>query len=421
MKLLSNGCKRSEISVIPKNWKTTSSVRKPWSVYYRFYCPGMTGPGTPFPKGKLVTITSMNKFKSADERRGYVRGALEAVRIDLEERDYNPLTGYRNEMFEVEKTDYEIHPDTGLLVALQVAYEKRKVTKGVKKDLRSVIKYSAIAARNLKIDKMPVKDIRRRHMKALMDQLQVVKRDKWTANNFNFYRSHLMMLFDELCEWETIENNPMEKVKKQKHAVAKRKTLTPEQREAISEGLFNENYRLWRLMHLFFASGARETEMVLLKWEDVNLESQEIVFSIFKGEYRREIRPITVDVLPLWREVLDEAKPGQFLFAKNLKPGTVAISADNAFTRRWKRWVKNKKNEQGQKKYGEAIADIYSLKHSHSTELAKRVGTKLAALHNQHTEAVLKENYDVEGDDREMKILKGISISFIPERIKKPA
>lgn len=444
MKLLSNGCKRSEITVIPSNWKTTSTIRKPWMVYYRFYCPELTGPGTKYPKGKLMPIRGMNEFKSANERRDYVKGIIIAIERDLEQYDYNPITGYRKQLLE-EKTDYEINPDAPLMDALQAAYEKRKVTTGVKKDLRSVLKYAAIAAKNLKLDKMPVKEVRRRHVKALLEQCgkvkidledirhrkalknkqatvsELVKKEVWTANNFNFYRSHLSMLFDELCEWETIENNPVEKIKKEKHTVAKRKTLTPEQREAINDGLYKDNYRFWRLMHLFFDSGARESEMVLLKWEDVSLDQQEIVYSIFKGEYRREIRPISIDVIPLWREVMDEAKPGQFLFAKDLKPGKVSISSDNAFTRRWKRWVKNKENEQGEKKYGEALADIYSLKHSHSTEVAKRVGTKLAALHNQHTEAVLKQSYDVEGSDREMQILKGIRISFVPDQMKKPA
>ncbi len=420
MKQLSNGCRRSEITMIPSNWKTTSSVRKPWMVYYRFYCPGLTGHGTKYPKGKLMAVRGMNQYKTADERRADVKATIEAIKEDLEVCDFNPITGYRKDILD-EKTDYEIHPNKPLMAALEAAYEKRKVTPGVKKDLRSVLKYSAIAAKNLRIDKMPVKDVRRRHMKALLDQLQVVKGDKWTANNYNFYRSHLMMLFDELCEWETIESNPIDKIKKQKHIVAIRKTLTDEEREAVNEGLHRDNYRFWRLMRIFFASGARETEMVLLKWDDVNIERQEIIFSILKGEYRREIRPMSIDVIHLWREVLAEAKSGEYLFTKNLKPGNVPITANNCFTRRWNRWVKNKKNALGESRYGEALADIYSLKHSHSTEVAKKVGTKLAALHNKHTEAVLKSNYDVEGADREMQILKGITISFVPDKIKKPA
>jgi len=416
MKLLANGCRCSEIGVIPKNWKTTTSTKKNWKVYYRFYAPGLTGSGTKYPKGKLITTNGMNEFKDIHDRKQVVKGIIEGIKHDLENKDYNPITGYRKNIFEVKNDDYEIHPETPVMEALDAAYEKKKVTAGAKKDLRSVLKYANIAAKNLKLHLIPVKDIRRRHMKILLDQIGKIKKEKWTANNHNFYRSHLMMLFDELCEWETIENNPMERVSKMKHTVKKRPTLSMEQRQLIDQGLRKENYRFWLLMNIFFLSGARETEMVLVKHEDVNIKEQTVKYTILKGTgYREEYRPIPNNAANLWQQALVGSRRGQYLFAKDLKPGDKPISAANAFTRRWETWVKKRTDEKGNPVYGENIADFYSLKHSHSTELSRKVGTKLAALHNQHTEAVLKENYDTEGQERHMEILKRIQVSFAPE------
>ncbi len=413
-KQLSNGCSRSAITVSPKNWKTTSMAKKPWMIFYRFHCPSQTGKGTRYPKGMLVTHRGMNEYKTADERRAFCKGTIEAIREDLEDCDYNPITGYKKEMFEAIKTDYEIHPNTPLIEAWRLAYEKRKVSKGVKRDFRSVRKYAEVAAKNLKIDAMPIKEVRRRHMKSLLDQLGIVKRDTWTANNYNFYRSHLSMLFNELCQWEAIENNPMDKITKMKHAVAKRATLTKEQRIAIDQGLRKDNYRFWLFMQIFFLSGARETEMMQVKGHHVNLKEQTIKYLILKGtNYQYEYRPIPNNAVNLWEQALVDCKPHQHVFSRGLKPGDEPIKSYQ-ITRRWERWVKLRVDSDGNKKYGENIPDFYSLKHSHSSEVSKRVGTRLAALHNQHTEAILKRNYDTEGVNRDMEILKGIDIEFAP-------
>jgi hypothetical protein len=40
MKILLNGCSRSEIAVIPTNWNTKKAwIKKAWIIHYRFYDP----------------------------------------------------------------------------------------------------------------------------------------------------------------------------------------------------------------------------------------------------------------------------------------------------------------------------------------------------------------------------------------------
>lgn len=437
---LANGCSCSTPQVSPLTWdRKNASVKKPWYIHFRFYDPAYADR---YPEGYQKKIKRMNDYHTLAERQDATKELLDALLDALKNQDYNPISGYTRPP-EAEQQPQLISLNTGMLAALQFAYEKKKATNGVKKDLRSVLKYVSMAAKEIHIDEMPIKDVGRRHIKSLLEQTgklkqrletqryneakkkpkarpsELIKRDVWTENNFNFYRSHLMMLFEELCEWEVFENNPVEKIKKEKHVCAPRKTLTDEQRIAIDRDLYNDNYRFWRLMHMFFGSGARETEMVRVKWDDVHLRKQEVTFKILKGSsYRLENKPIPIDLLPLWQEVMAEAKPGQYLFGEDLVPDVVPISASNAFTRRWKRWIKDKKNEFGEKKYGDEVADMYSLKHSHTSELVELVGTKLAAKHNSHTEAVLKKHYNVKGKDQEMQILKGTVISFVPNKAK---
>lgn len=411
MKLLSNGCKRSEINVLPKNWETTTSIKKDWIIYYRFYDNILTGRGTQYPKGKQVRIGGMNEFKTAAERRDFALSTIEEIKLDLEKRDYNPITGYRKKL-EDEKTDYIIDPNSALTDALQKAFEMKQAAKSTKVDLKSVLKYSVIAAKNIKLATMPVKEVRRRHIKAILEECGRIKKEKWTNHNYNFYRSYLMMLFDELCEWEVIEHNPIDdRLSIRKHTARKRPILTDEQRVAIDDDLRQNNYRFWLFMRIFFLSGARETEMMLVQKKDVNLKSQMVKYTILKGNnYHEDERPIPDNAINFWEQALTDAAPNDYLFAKGLKPGPVPICA-HQISRRWRTWIKKKVNEKGERIYPD-VADFYSLKHSHSTEVSRQVGRRLAALHNKHTEAILKSSYDIEGKERDMEILKSIEVSF---------
>ena len=242
---LKNGCSCSTPSVHPTGWeRKNASVKKPWYIHFRFYDPAFRDR---YPDGFQKKIKRMNEYCTLEERQDATRVLLDGLLDLLKNRDYNPVTGYISEPAP-QLPAGAISPDSGLMEALQAAYVKKKGTKGVKKDLRSILKYLAMAAKELRLDDTPVIDIRRRHVKMLLEQCGIVKnriedmrykqakknpsarpyelkrREVWSANNYNFYRSYLMMLFEELCDWETIENNPVEKVKKQKHAVSRRKT-----------------------------------------------------------------------------------------------------------------------------------------------------------------------------------------------------
>jgi integrase len=263
-----------------------------------------------------------------------------------------------------------------------------------------------------------------RHTKALKNPHskphELVKKDVWSAGTYNYYRSHLQMLFKVLVVWQALENNPVDNYLPIKKEVKNkmRPTLSEQQRIDIDAMLRESSYTFWRFMHIFFTSGARETEIMKVKKEDVDTRNQTVTYTILKGShYTEERRPIPDDTLPLWKEVLAFAKPGQFLFAKGLVPGDKSIRPEQ-ISRRWRVWVKNRTDSNGKKLFGDSVADFYSLKHSHSTEVANKVGTRLAAMHNKHTEAILKKNYDVDGENRDMQILKGVKVSFVPEKLK---
>ncbi len=75
-----------------------------------------------------------------------------------------------------------------------------------------------------------------------------------------------MILFKELLELETIESNPIRDLSKRKTIKKLRELLSDKEREKIDKYLKLNFYIFWRFVNIFFHSGARESEMLALRW-----------------------------------------------------------------------------------------------------------------------------------------------------------
>lgn len=406
---LPNGCYCSELKVHPRNWdKSGACPKKPWYIYYRFYDPLARDK---YRKGKLVFVKGMNTFKTLTERREVTASLIQDELHRLKALEFNPITGYEKDPEAIESTDYIVDPNAPLLEALTTVLSRLKLTEGSIKDMRSVLKYFSQAATQLRLANMPIKSVRRRHVRVILDQVGKNKGDKWTANNFNFYRSYLMMLFAELVNYDVVETNPVKEIKKAKVVQRIRPVLTEEQRVAIDAYLRKENYVFWRFMQIFFHSGSRETEILNVQGKDVDLERQEVIYLVKKGPTQREVKRVIKNIsLPLWREAMEGCGREDYVFSRGLRPGKSSIRPEQ-ITRRWRKWVKQAKGPDGKPLFGE-VADFYSLKHLNTTEVAGEVGEILAAKHNSHTVEVLKRHYDVYGKDRETELLKSLRNKF---------
>ena len=424
---LPNGCRCSELSVHPKNWETKkASTKKAWYIHYRFYDPNFK---EKHPGGLQKIIKRMNTYTQLADRQVVTRQLLTTLEQILK-TGYNPITGEITPAARVEEGGDDgqipIEATANIIDAMRAAVKKKDVVKNTKDDLDRIVEITAIAFKNLGYSRLAVCQVSRRHLKAALEEIGIIKRraaayeakqnkteyiDPWTANNYNFHRAYLGMIFKELEQWEAVENNPIDKKFDKKKTTKKlRVTLTTEQRITIDRELRLTNYPLWRIMRIFFRSGARIVELVAIKTTDVNLDAKTVKYLVKKDkEYREVERVITEDVLPLWQEVCKEAKPGQYLFSTNRLPGNVYVHPKQV-GKRWKKWVKDKYNVE---------ADFYSLKHTNSTETKAKIGAHLAALHNQHTEEILNSAYDVEGDERDKYILRHLTNDFAPRSASK--
>jgi len=397
---LPNNCRIGNISVFPKNWdKPKADIKLEWRINYRFfdYASG---------NKKQIKKMGMNDLHTLKERQAATQSLIEDE-LALLKAGYNPILN--KQVLPIEENPNVPTERTPFCHALDLAFQSLDREKGTKKDINSVLKYVKEAAGKIKIDRVPisliqVSKIKKRDIRAIFDYL--AKKRGWSNNTYNFYRSHLMMIFKELSELDAVESNIPRELSKKQVIKSKRLVLTDDQRHAVKEKIINKNYRFWLFINMFFHSGARITEFSRLKVSDVNLDMQTAVFFIKKRkQWVREIKPIKDIALPFWREYLEGYQNGElFVISKNLYPGQTSISP-NQITRRWRRWIKEDEELN-------ICADFYSLKHLNTDEVSAQIGLEKAQKLNSHTSTRTTRIYAINEAAREMEIIKRVGNEF---------
>ena len=94
-----------------------------------------------------------------------------------------------------------------------------------------------------------------------------------------------------------------------------REILSSEDFKIVMNHLYNKYYEFWRYARIFLFSGARSTELLGLQAKDVDILNQEYKITILKGNRPKEVvKVILGEVIPLWQELIEGAKPNDFIF-----------------------------------------------------------------------------------------------------------
>ncbi len=151
-------------------------------------------------------------------------------------------------------------------------------------------------------------------------------------------------------------------------------------------------------------------ELLRVQAKHVDLENQRFKVLVKKGRRgKKKLRTKTImDVaLPYWEALLQGSQPNDYIFSVGLKPGAKQIRREQ-LTRRWQTHVKE---DLGIK------ADLYSLKHLHTTEVIDILeqqdlpigeATKQLAEHNTESQKMIAKVYDINRNKREHNKVKGI-------------
>lgn len=399
MILLPNGCHMSTPSVFPKNWRVAKSTKDQWCIVYRFYDPAFRD-NPKFKHGKQVRLRGMNEFKNVQERKDATEFLIErTINLHLHE-GFNPITNVYKVPVQIV---YEIDPNTPVCKALDLAVDKLKCEKRTKIDVKNSLTYINKSFKALGYHTMPISAISRKHIRAMLDNCENVKA-YFSANQFNNYRKYLSMLFKELLELETVDVNPVRDIAKRKQTLKIRETLSMDERVVVHKHLYDNHYEFWRYMQIFFHSGRRTTELLLIKFEDVDIANQRIKITEKKGkQFRQKWSPIKNVALPLWSEIMNQAKPNEYIFSRRLKPGSVQLGHDQ-ITKRWKRNVKDVLG---------ITADFYSLKHSNADDIAKMYGIGTAKDFIGHSTERMTRLYATGQNQRDLDAMKLIDNGFV--------
>jgi integrase len=372
----------TDLKVIPSDWLINpSSIHSPWQIWYRF-------------NGKLVKIKRMNREKNYQSRVRLTKQLIKEEEEKIKQFGYNPLSkAYQRAPMQLQSVAF-LNSDSagiGFLEALKTAFKQLRREPGTLMNIKSCLKYISKSAAFLGLSDLPVGQIRKKHIKLLLNHC---KGEYITARTWNVYRSYLMILFEELDELEMVDHNPAKEIRKKKEEVKIRLTLTNEERLIIKSHLQQKYPDFYRFVQIFFHSGGRRSELLNLRVKHINLDRGEYMTTVKKGSRKREVIRVIKDVaMPYWKELINNHNPNYFVFSVGLKPGPQKIR-DDQVTRRWRRLVKDKLGIK---------ADLYSLKHLNTDETAALLNIDAAAAHNSHTSTSITKRHYAFGEEKRQR------------------
>lgn len=399
---LPNNCRAGSFTVRPANWKSQSAkVKSIWKLSYWFYDDNLK-------KKRQIVIKGMNRLTTLKKKQDLVRELIDNELDIIQVKGWNHITGSASVVMES-----ELSGATPVIDALEYAFKKLQVESGCKAEIKSCLKYVSKAIRALHFDRLPVVEIKTKHLRLVLDECARGKK-KWSASSHNHYRSYLRMLFKEVKVMEAIDFNPVNDLDKKKATHKLRQELTPDERATVKDCLTVHHPRFWTFVNIFFHSGSRETELLRLRKSDVDIPGQRFKVLIKKGKQgREEWRPIKDIVLPDWEKALEGAADTDYVFSKGLKPGKSIIRPEQV-TRRWNRIVKRPVEKGG---LG-ITADLYSLKHSNLDEMSEALQAQKEAVTEAsefagHTTPVITIKHYLKGQDgRKNKTIKAVRNEF---------
>ena len=183
------------------------------------------------------------------------------------------------------------------------------------------------------LGKMPVSCIKPKH---ILDLYHSMREEGLCTSTLRKYHMVLMRLFQFLEEYEYVDENIMNRVKRpkpQKEEVYKEiEAFTPEQVSSILQSSENIPLRCRAMIWLLVDTGIRRGECVALRWEDINFHtctinvSRSAGYTPEKGQYittpkNRKSRTVSVDpeVMFLLLQIYRESK-SQWVFDKRRDP-----------------------------------------------------------------------------------------------------
>lgn len=284
--------------------------------------------------------------------------------------------------------------------SLRFSLEKKKndIGKATYSSYKGTINFIETAAKNLKLDKLKITDLKRLHIKLLLEEAKTNR--NWSDKAYNANLLHLQILLTVLTKWDIIELNPATRIDRKKVDTESNFNAPASEEDIvkIKKTLIEKDFNFYIFCITIFHTGIRISESLKIKLGMVNLSKNQfnLPASITKNKKARTV-PIN-KYLKEYYVNMDFTKlpKDYFLFGNLKKPGKGKKGKENKLlpdftpsenhvvrrtaTIRWEEIVKDglgiKMNLYAMKHYGadkkiEAGIDMDSLRelYGHSSHL----------------------------------------------------
>jgi integrase len=375
--------------VSPLSWDKDlkSNLKKDWTIRYTFYCPE-------HPDGFPIRFKGMNHCKTLEEKQRITRQLIQDELNNLS-KGFNPIT-----------KKYEIIIDfvtdaTPFIQALNIAFEKTKLVKSTIKSIKDTVKLVTDAALNIGISIKPIGEIKKRDIRIILDYLLS---KGYSNDRYNKVKTYLGILFNYFVDLDIFEHNFIHFIKKRPHTPKIRAIFRKDDWDKFLE-LRHMNYKLWRILMMYYCSQTRITEFRNIKLSDVHFDKQYFIIFEKKGKnYKEVIKPINIHVSKLWKEILNEAeKDDLYLFCNDLIPGEEACT-EWSLSNKYTRWVKGKL---------QINVDMYALRHTFANFITKHYGMEEAQRALGHSTSKTTMIYAVDHKEDLLEKQKKLNIGVI--------
>lgn len=230
-----------------------NKASKYWYVHYRY-------------EGEQFRETNgLNKIEDLKVREQEYNNLCKAILIDLE-NGFNPnikeIVQYK-EMYFVEAVKFAL------------GKKESQVCPNSYSNYKGTVKFVESAAEKLNIDKVKITDVKRKHIKLLMDEAKIEL--KWTNKTFNRHLFHLKILLTVLVKWDIIEANPattIDSLKVDKTSLLNAPASETEI-ETIKKTLIEKDFNFYIFCITIFHTGIRPAELLKTTLKMINLERNE--------------------------------------------------------------------------------------------------------------------------------------------------
>lgn len=218
-----------------------------------------------------------------------------------------------------------------------------------------------------------------------------------TVNRYMAALSHVFTICYK--EWEYIRSNPLNKISMMKEPRLRVRYLTDDERVKM----LSESKKLDPMLYLYIilalSTGARKSELLTLKWEDIDLEKNRAVLHETKNNERRAVFYYATAAAALQQKYKDRRKGFKYVFAKRRNDIPVNIYPN------WYKLLEKLKLKDFR---------LHDLRHCFATELA-RLGYSLKDIAELlgHKTLTMVQRYAHMVDSHASKVVKEMNESLI--------